>query len=110
VLYLADRNVLIDRDGQDQLGNFIDPESPFPVLVTTSRLLSTRVDAQTCRLIVLDRPVGSMTFPVGETRLERREGQRRTNPTVQHDYRYGVTSALALAVEAAEALHLPLRL
>jgi type I restriction enzyme R subunit len=50
-----------DRDGQDQLGNFIDPESTFPALVTTSRLLSTGVDAQTCRLIVLDRPVGSMT-------------------------------------------------
>ena len=37
------------------------PESPWPVLVTTSRLLSTGVDAQTCRLIVLDREVGSMT-------------------------------------------------
>lgn len=50
-----------DKDGQDQLGNFIDPESKYPVLVTTSRLLSTGVDAQTCRLIVLDRHVGSMT-------------------------------------------------
>ena len=50
-----------DKDGQDQLGNFIDPESKYPVLVTTSRLLSTGVDAQTCRLIVLDREVGSLT-------------------------------------------------
>ena len=50
-----------DKEGQDQLGNFIDPESKWPVLVTTSRLLSTGVDAQTCRLIVLDREVGSMT-------------------------------------------------
>jgi type I restriction enzyme R subunit len=50
-----------DKDGQDQLGNFIDPESRYPVLVTTSRLLSTGVDAQTCRLIVIDRTVGSMT-------------------------------------------------
>jgi type I restriction enzyme, R subunit len=50
-----------DKDGQDQLGNFIDPYSKYPVLVTTSRLLSTGVDAQTCRLIVLDRDVGSMT-------------------------------------------------
>ncbi len=50
-----------DKDGQDQLGKFIDPESKYPVLVTTSRLLSTGVDAQTCRLIVLDRAVGSMT-------------------------------------------------
>jgi type I restriction enzyme R subunit len=50
-----------DAEGQAQLGNFIDPESRWPVLVTTSRLLSTGVDAQTCRLIVLDREVGSMT-------------------------------------------------
>ena len=50
-----------DAEGQAQLGNFIDPESKYPVLVTTSRLLSTGVDVQTCRLIVLDRVVGSMT-------------------------------------------------
>ena len=50
-----------DTEGTNQLGNFIDPEAKYPVLVTTSRLLSTGVDAQTCRLIVLDRPVGSMT-------------------------------------------------
>jgi type I restriction enzyme R subunit len=50
-----------DADGCAQLGNFIDPEAKYPVLVTTSRLLSTGVDAQTCRLIVLEREVGSMT-------------------------------------------------
>ena len=50
-----------DIEGQAQLSNFIDPESRYPVLVTTSRLLSTGVDVQTCRLIVLDREVGSMT-------------------------------------------------
>ena len=50
-----------DQEGQNQLGNFIDPESKYPVLVTTSRLLSTGVDVQTCQLIVLDREVGSMT-------------------------------------------------
>jgi type I restriction enzyme R subunit len=50
-----------DKEGQAELGNFIDPESTYPVLVTTSRLLSTGVDAQTCRLIVLDREIGSMT-------------------------------------------------
>ena len=50
-----------DLEGQAQLSNFIDPESRYPVLVTTSRLLSTGVDVQTCRLIVLDREVGSMT-------------------------------------------------
>jgi type I restriction enzyme, R subunit len=50
-----------DAEGQAELGNFIDPESTYPVLVTTSRLLSTGVDVQTCRLIVLDREVNSMT-------------------------------------------------
>ena len=50
-----------DRAGQEELSNFIDPESRFPVLVTTSRLLATGVDVQTCRLIVIDRLVGSMT-------------------------------------------------
>ena len=50
-----------DTEGKDQLDNFIDPEFKYPVLVTTSRLLSTGVDVQTCRLIVLDREVGSMT-------------------------------------------------
>lgn len=46
-----------DAEGAAQIGNFIDPESRWPVIVTTSRLLSTGVDAQTCRLIVLDREV-----------------------------------------------------
>ena len=50
-----------DETGKNELSNFIDPESKYPVLVTTSRLLSTGVDVQTCRLIVLDRMVGSMT-------------------------------------------------
>lgn len=50
-----------DKVGQEELPNFLDPESKYPVLVTTSRLLSTGVDAQTCRLIVLDREVHSMT-------------------------------------------------
>ncbi|MEC4748548.1 DEAD/DEAH box helicase family protein [Methylomicrobium sp. Wu6] len=50
-----------DAAGTAQLDNFIDPESTYPVIVTTSRLLSTGVDAQTCKLIVIDRPVGSMT-------------------------------------------------
>lgn len=50
-----------DKEGINQLANFIDPEAPYPVVVTTSRLLSTGVDAQTCRLIALDRQIGSMT-------------------------------------------------
>lgn len=50
-----------DPLGKAQLGNFVDPESRYPVIATTSKLLSTGVDVQTCRLIVLDREVGSMT-------------------------------------------------
>ncbi len=50
-----------DKEGVDQLDSFIDPEARFPVIVTTSRLLSTGVDVQTCRVIALDREVGSMT-------------------------------------------------
>jgi len=49
-----------DAEGCAEIGNFIDPEAKYPVVVTTSRLLSTGVDTQTCRLIVLDREVGSM--------------------------------------------------
>jgi len=48
-------------EGKAQLDNFIDPESTFPVIVTTSQLMSTGVDAQTCRLIVLDKRIASMT-------------------------------------------------
>lgn len=48
-------------EGKAQLDNFIDPESPYPVIATTSQLMSTGVDAQTCRLIVLDKRIGSMT-------------------------------------------------
>ena len=50
-----------DLEGQNHLGNFIDPECDHPVLVTTSRLLSTGVDVLTCQLIVIDRDIGSMT-------------------------------------------------
>jgi len=48
-------------EGKDELDNFIDPESQFPVVATTSKLLSTGVDVQTCKLIVLDRIIRSMT-------------------------------------------------
>jgi type I restriction enzyme R subunit len=49
-----------DTDGKAQLGNFIDNDEPFPVIVTTSRLLSTGVDAKTCKLIVLDQTINSI--------------------------------------------------
>lgn len=48
-------------EGKAQLDNFIDPESTYPVIACTSRLMSTGVDAQTCHLIVLDRSINSMT-------------------------------------------------
>jgi len=48
-------------EGKAELDNFIDPESIHPVVATTSRLMSTGVDAQTCKLIVLDRIINSMT-------------------------------------------------
>lgn len=48
-------------EGKAQLDNFIDPESVYPVIATTSRLMSTGVDAQTCHLIVLDRSINSIT-------------------------------------------------
>ena len=48
-------------EGKAQLDNFIDPESTFPVIATTSQLMRTGVDAQTCQLIVLDQRIDSMT-------------------------------------------------
>jgi type I restriction enzyme R subunit len=48
-------------EGKDELDNFIDPESTYPVITTTSKLMTTGVDAQTCQLIVLDRRINSMT-------------------------------------------------
>jgi len=50
-----------DKEGQAQLGYFIDNDEPYPVIATTSRLLSTGVDAKTCKLIVLDQTINSMT-------------------------------------------------
>ncbi|MEG3192061.1 EcoAI/FtnUII family type I restriction enzme subunit R [Lysobacter sp. D1-1-M9] len=49
-------------EGKAQLDNFIDPEQPFPVIATTSQLLTTGVDAKTCKLIVLDQTIRSMTI------------------------------------------------
>ena len=50
-----------NEEGKAQLDNFIDPESTYPVIATTSQLMSTGVDAQTCQLIVLDKRIASMT-------------------------------------------------
>jgi type I restriction enzyme, R subunit len=50
-----------NNEGKAELDNFIDPEQRFPVITTTSQLMSTGVDAQTCKLIVLDQIINSMT-------------------------------------------------
>lgn len=50
-----------NEEGKRELDNFINPESKYPVLVTTSKLLTTGVDAQTCKVIVLDNNIESMT-------------------------------------------------
>ncbi len=47
-------------EGKRELGNFTTPAERFPVIVTTSKLLSTGVDVPTCKNIVLARPVGSI--------------------------------------------------
>ena len=49
-------------EGKRELDNFIDPEKAYPVIATTSKLMSTGVDAQTCKLIVLDQNIKSMTL------------------------------------------------
>jgi type I restriction enzyme, R subunit len=51
-----------NAEGKKELDNFIDPEKDYPVIATTSKLLSTGVDAQTCKLIVLDQNIKSMTL------------------------------------------------
>ena len=48
-------------EGKAQLDNFIDPNSKYPVIATTSKLLTTGVDAKTCKFIVLDSNINSMT-------------------------------------------------
>jgi type I restriction enzyme R subunit len=50
-----------DKEGKAELDNFINPESRYPVIATTSKLMTTGVDAQTCKLIVLDQHIKSMT-------------------------------------------------
>lgn len=50
-----------DTEGKAQLSYFIDNDEPYPVIATTSKLLTTGVDAKTCKLIVLDQNINSMT-------------------------------------------------
>lgn len=50
-----------NEEGKNELDNFIDPERRLPVVVTTSKLLTTGVDAKTTKLIVLDSNINSIT-------------------------------------------------
>lgn len=50
-----------DEDGKAELDNFINPEERYPVIATTSKLMTTGVDSETCKLIVLDQHIKSIT-------------------------------------------------
>lgn len=50
-----------NEEGKRELGSFINPKEEYPVIATTSKLMTTGVDAQTCKLIVLDSNIGSPT-------------------------------------------------
>lgn len=50
-----------NEEGKRHLDDFIRPSELYPVIATTSKLMTTGVDAQTCKLIVLDSNIGSMT-------------------------------------------------
>ncbi len=49
-----------DDVGKREVDNFINPEERYPVIATTSKLMTTGVDAQTCKLIVLDSNIHSI--------------------------------------------------
>lgn len=51
-----------NEEGKEELDNFIMPDSKYPVIATTSDLMTTGVDAQTCKLIVLDKRIQNMTL------------------------------------------------
>lgn len=68
-----------DDYGKSKLDYFISVSSPYPVIATTSKLLSTGADCKMTKLIVLDENIGSMTeFKqiIGRgTRLREKEGK-----------------------------------
>ena len=67
------------KEGKAELSNFVDSDEKYPVIATTSELLSTGVDAKTCKLIVLDKNINSMTSfkqIIGRgTRIEEEHGK-----------------------------------
>lgn len=50
-----------NEEGKRELDNFTNPNESHPVIATTSKLMTTGINAQTCKLIVLDSNIGSMT-------------------------------------------------
>ncbi len=50
-----------DMEGKNKLDDFIDANTIYPVIATTSKLLSTGVDTKTVKLIALDEDIQSMT-------------------------------------------------
>lgn len=50
-----------NEEGKRELDSFINPSEKYPVIATTSKLMTTGIDAQTCKLIILDSNIGSMT-------------------------------------------------
>lgn len=65
-LYKQNRHYIVQitgdvAEGKKELGDFIMPDSKYPVIATTSKLMSTGVDAQTCKLIVIDKNIESVS-------------------------------------------------
>lgn len=50
-----------DMEGKNKLDDFIDANTVYPVIATTSKLLTTGVDTKTVKLIALDEDIQSMT-------------------------------------------------
>jgi type I restriction enzyme R subunit len=50
-----------EKEGKRELDNFTNPEETYPVIATTSKLMTTGIDAETCKLIVIERNINSMT-------------------------------------------------
>ena len=65
-LFAANHKYIVQITGDNEIGkreldNFTNPEEAYPVIATTSELMTTGVDAQTCKVIVLDSNISSMT-------------------------------------------------
>jgi len=77
-------NYVVKITGDDEVGkmepdNFTDVEERFPVIATTSKMLTTGIDTKMVKLIVLDANIGSMTefkqITGRGTRLREKDGK-----------------------------------